>query len=79
MSPEGQHAGDMPDIFVPASGKLTVEVLVPGVTLEPGSPNSLLDADGSALVVQCQRRTTTSLIRRETPAMRIACGVVLKT
>src|ERR1700704_5086489 len=54
MSPEGQHAGDMPDIFVPASGKMTVEVLVPGVTLEPGGPDSLLDADGSALVVHAK-------------------------
>ena len=78
MSPEGQHAGDMPDIFVPASGKLTVEVLVPGVTLEPGSPNSLLDADGSALVVHAKADDNVT-----DPAGnagdRIACGVVLKT
>jgi len=78
MSPEGQQAGDMPDIFVPASGKLTVEVLVPGVTLEPGSPNSLLDADGSALVVHAKADDNVT-----DPAGnagdRIACGVVLKT
>jgi len=78
MSPEGQHAGDMPDIFVPANGKLTVEVLVQGVTLEPGRPDSLLDADGSALVVHAKVDDNVT-----DPAGnagdRIACGVVLKT
>jgi len=78
MSPEGQHAGDMPDIFVPAGGQLTVEVLVPGVTLEPGSPNSLLDADGSALVVHAKADDNVT-----DPAGnagdRIACGVIVKT
>ena len=78
MSPEGQHAGDMPDIFVPANGKLTVEVLVQGVTLEPGRPDSLLDADGSALVVHAKVDDNVT-----DPAGnagdRIACGIVLKT
>ncbi len=78
MSPEGQHAGDMPDIFVPANGKLTVEVLVQGVTLEPGRPDSLLDADGSALVIHAKVDDNVT-----DPAGnagdRIACGVVLKT
>ena len=78
MSPEGQHAGDMPDIFVPANGKLTVEVLVQGVTLEPGRPDSLLDADGSALVVHAKVDDNVT-----DPAGnagdRIACGVVVKT
>ena len=77
-SPQGQHAGDMPDIFVPASGKLTVEVLVAGVSLEPGSPDSLLDADGSALVIHASPDDEVS-----DPAgnagSRIACGVVVKT
>ena len=77
-SPEGQHAGDMPDIFVPAGGKLTVEVLVPGVTLAPGGPDSLLDADGSALVVHAKADDDVT-----DPAGnagdRIACGVIVKT
>jgi Cu-Zn family superoxide dismutase len=77
-SPEGQHAGDMPDIFVPANGKLMVEVLVQGVTLEPGRPDSLIDADGSALVVHAKADDDVS-----DPAGnagdRIACGVVVKT
>ena len=29
MNPEGPHAGDMPNLHVPADGKLQVEVLEP--------------------------------------------------
>jgi superoxide dismutase, Cu-Zn family len=76
-SPQGQHAGDMPSIIVPASGELTVEVLVPGVTLEPGSPNSLLDADRSALVVHAQADDDVTDPTGNAGA-RIACGEVVK-
>jgi Cu-Zn family superoxide dismutase len=50
LNPAGPHAGDLPNLDVPASNKLSVEYLVAGVTLSPG-PRSLLDADGSALVM----------------------------
>jgi Cu-Zn family superoxide dismutase len=75
-SPEGQHAGDMPDVFVPAGGKVTVEVLVPGVALEAG-PQNLLDADGSSLVIHAKADDDVT-----DPAGnsgdRIACGIVVK-
>jgi len=77
-SPQGQHAGDMPDIFVPASGKVTVEVLVTGVTLDTGSPNSLLDADLSSLVVHAQKDDDVTDPAGNAGA-RIACGAVVKT
>ena len=35
------HAGDMPNLHVPASGELVVEILNAAVTLEKGKPNSL--------------------------------------
>ncbi len=67
----------MPDIFVAASGDVTVEVLVPGVSLESGSPDSLFDADGSALVVHAQADDdVTDPAGNSGP--RIACGVVVK-
>lgn len=47
----GHHAGDMPNLHIPQSGDLTVEVLNDAVTLEKGKPNSLFDADGSAVVI----------------------------
>jgi Cu-Zn family superoxide dismutase len=49
-SPEGHHAGDMPNIAFDAAGNATYETVVEGVTLGDG-PASLMDADGSALVI----------------------------
>lgn len=46
----GPHAGDMPNQFVGADGKLHAEVFNPNVTLKAGA-NSLMDADGSALII----------------------------
>jgi len=36
MAPEGPHAGDMPNLHVPQSGELVVEVLNSAITLERG-------------------------------------------
>jgi Cu-Zn family superoxide dismutase len=49
-NPEGHHAGDMPNIIFDAAGNATYETVVEGVTLGEG-PTSLMDADGSALVI----------------------------
>lgn len=49
-SPEGQHAGDLPNISVPASGELRIDLFSPAVSLRAGKA-ALLDDDGSALVV----------------------------
>src|SRR3954453_23891912 len=40
MAPDGAHAGDMPNLHIPASGELAVEVLNSAVTLEKDKPNS---------------------------------------
>jgi Cu-Zn family superoxide dismutase len=73
MTADGPHAGDMPNLYVPESGKITLEVLAPLVTLK-GDP-ALLDADGSALVIHAAPDDYQS-----DPAGnagdRIACGVV---
>jgi superoxide dismutase, Cu-Zn family len=73
MSSDGPHAGDMPNLYVPESGKITLEVLAPLVTLK-GDP-ALLDEDGSALVIHAGPDDYAS-----DPAGnagdRIACGVV---
>lgn len=50
LNPEGPHAGDLPNVEIPATSKLAVEFMLPTVTLEPG-PRALLDADGAALVI----------------------------
>lgn len=50
LNPKGHHAGDMPNLHVPESGKLTVEVYLPNVTVGEGD-NRMLDDDGAALMI----------------------------
>jgi superoxide dismutase, Cu-Zn family len=74
LSGEG-HAGDMPNLHVPQSGELSVELVNSTVTLERGKPNSLFDSDGSSLVVHAKADDY-----KTDPAgnagERIACGVI---
>jgi Cu-Zn family superoxide dismutase len=73
MNAEGPHAGDMPNLHVPESGRLVVEILDELVTLD--AEHALLDADGSALMIHAGADDY-----RTDPAGnagdRIACGVV---
>lgn len=73
MNPDGPHAGDMPNLFVPDSGKLVLEVLNPMVTLD--EEPALLDDDGSALVIHAGPDDYKSDPAGDAGA-RIACGVV---
>ncbi len=50
LAPMGPHAGDLPNVYAGADGKVAAEILIKGVTLAAG-PTSLLDADGSAVVL----------------------------
>jgi Cu-Zn family superoxide dismutase len=74
---EGSHAGDMPNLHVPASGELVVEIANPAISLVKGQPNSVFDADGSAIVVHAKADDY-----RSDPAGnagdRIACGVIVE-
>jgi len=74
MAGEG-HAGDMPNLHVPQSGELVVEVLNPKITLEKGKPNSVFDSDGSSIVIHAKGDDYKS-----DPAGnagdRVACGVI---
>lgn len=73
LNPEGPHAGDMPNIHVPESGKLTVEVLNTLVTV--GGENALLDEDGAALMLHAGADDYKSDPAGHAGG-RIACGVV---
>ena len=74
MSGEG-HAGDMPNLHVPQSGELSVEVVNSAISLDQGKPNSVFDNDGSSLVVHAKADDY-----KTDPAGnagdRIACGVI---
>jgi Cu-Zn family superoxide dismutase len=75
LAAEGYHAGDMANLHVPQSGDLTVETVNANITLEKGKPNSVFDADGSAIVIH-----SGSDDYKSDPAGnaggRIACGVI---
>lgn len=75
MSAEGQHAGDMPNLHIPQSGELTVEVLNVNITLDKGEPNSVFDTDGSAAVIHAGSDDYKTDPTGEAGG-RIACGVI---
>ncbi len=53
-NPKGFHLGDLPNLEVGEDGKVAVKVTMHDVTLQPGKPNSLLDGDGSSLVIHAE-------------------------
>jgi len=72
---EGHHAGDMRNLRVPASGKVSATVINADVTLEKDKPNSLFHEGGTALVIHANKDDDLT-----DPAGnagdRIACGVI---
>jgi Cu-Zn family superoxide dismutase len=75
MASDGPHAGDMPNIHVPASGNLTVEVLNTFVTLEGDKPHSLLGGKGTSLMLHAKHDDHTSDPAGDA-GPRIVCGVI---
>ncbi|MEI8274882.1 MAG: superoxide dismutase family protein [Hyphomicrobiales bacterium] len=75
LAADGAHAGDMPNLHVPQSGDLTVEAINAAITLEKGKPNSVFDADGSAMVIHAGSDDYKTDPTGEAGG-RIACGVV---
>ena len=75
LNAQGQHAGDLPNVEVPSSLELSIEFLLPDVTLDPGQ-RSLLDANGSALVLHVGRDDHTSDPAGES-GDRLACGPIV--
>lgn len=72
-SAEGMHAGDMPNIHVPESGALEIEVLNTLLRLD----DALFDADGAAIVIhEGPDDYVTDPAGAAGP--RIACGVIRK-
>jgi Cu-Zn family superoxide dismutase len=76
LSPNGPHAGDLPNLVVPANGKLDFELFVPGLTLSIG-PTAVLDADGSAVVIHAKADDHQSQPAGDS-GDRIACAVVAR-
>jgi len=75
MVMEGHHAGDMPNLHVPANGELQVQMLNTSVTLEKGKPNSLFGPNGTALVIHAVKDDYQTDPTGEAGA-RMICGVL---
>jgi Cu-Zn family superoxide dismutase len=74
QNPRGPHAGDAPNIVVPAGGLAKVAFSTDRVTLTPGTV-TLFDTDGSSIVVHANADDQMSQPSGNSGA-RIACGVV---
>ena len=75
MAADGHHAGDMPNLHVPQSGELAVQVVNAAITLVKNQPNTVFDPDGSALVIHAGKDDYKSDPAGDAGA-RIACGVI---
>ena len=74
QNPNGPHAGDAPNIVVPASGVARVSFSTDRVSLTPGA-TSLFDADGSSIVIHAGADDQMSQPAGNSGG-RIACGVI---
>ncbi|MGN2273591.1 superoxide dismutase family protein [Priestia megaterium] len=74
---KGPHAGDLLNLEVAPNGKVDTEIFASLVTLQEGKPNSLLDMDGSALVIHDKVDDYTTDPSGNS-GDRIICGVVTK-
>jgi Cu-Zn family superoxide dismutase len=73
--PDGPHAGDLPNLEVGEDGSVYEDFTAEGVTLEKGEDNSLLDGDGTALVIHADADDNKSQPSGDS-GDRIACGVI---
>jgi Cu-Zn family superoxide dismutase len=76
FSEEGPMAGDLPNLIVPANGELEVDLLSPFLTLSKQGDESLLDADGAALIIR-ERADDYRSDPEGDSGGRIACGVII--
>ena len=75
MAADGHHAGDMPNLDVPASGELKLELVNTAVSLDKGAANSLFKPEGTALVIHAVPDDYKSDPAGNAGG-RIACGVI---
>lgn len=74
-NPAGPHDGDLPNVTVPENGVGTVDAMAPLVSLT--GPNSLFDADSSAIIVHADQDDQLTGPSGNS-GMPIACGVITR-
>jgi Cu-Zn family superoxide dismutase len=69
------HAGDMPNLHIPPSGSMEVELVNAAITIDMAKPNSVFHPDGTAVVIHGGKDD-----HMTDPAgnsgNRIACGMI---
>jgi Cu-Zn family superoxide dismutase len=74
-NPKGFHAGDLVNIIVGKDGTVHTQVFTDAITLEKGKPNTVLDKDGSALMIHSKADDYVTNPAGDA-GNRIACGVI---
>lgn len=77
MMAGGGHAGDMPNLHIPQSGALEVEVVNAAITLDKGKPNSVFQSAGTAVVIH-EGKDDYKSDPAGNSGDRLACGVIVE-
>jgi superoxide dismutase, Cu-Zn family len=75
LNDEGPMVGDLPNLIVPASGEIEVEFLSPFATMAKDAEDTLLDTNGSSLVI-FEKADDYKSDPSGNAGSRIACGVI---
>lgn len=77
QNPKGYHVGDLPNIEVDENGKVELETVSTAVVLTAGKDNSLLDADGSSIIIH-ENADDYKTDPSGNSGKRIVCGEITK-
>jgi Cu-Zn family superoxide dismutase len=75
MALEGHHAGDMPNLHIPASGTLAVDVVNEAITLDKGNGNPAADVRGLSFIIHAGKDDYKTDPTGDAGG-RIACGII---
>jgi Cu-Zn family superoxide dismutase len=75
-SPDGAHAGDLPNLTVEADGRATISMVAHGVSVIADRPDSLFKEGGTALVVHAGPDDGVTDPAGNSGA-RVACGPIV--
>ena len=77
LSPDGAHAGDLPNLMVTPGGAAGLNVTTKAVTLKDGLPASLFGPGGTSLVIHEQADDEKTDATGNSGG-RLACGVITR-
>lgn len=75
-NPNGQEAGDLPNLTVQRDGTILAQFQLPAITLQQGQPNSVFQSSGTALVID-QRPDDDMSQPSGNAGLGIACAVIV--